>query len=146
MAYIKGNRKVTVHLHREIPWLLLNLQGVGNSEFIKNLMCNWIKIRNCGKAGFFGFICGPAPSHLKGLETSGMVMDMQVPPPTTLHSLALPSPFSFTLSFLQAHQGLCTSCSLCLHLFSPDISTAPYGLLDIFPESISQRGPPRPLQ
>lgn len=42
-------------------------------------------------------------------------------------------------------QGLCTSCSLCQYLSSPDIPTALSCPSAIFPKSLSQGGPPSPF-
>lgn len=107
MVYVPVNRKETVNLDLYTP-LLFILQGAGNSEYIKNLINNWTKVRRCAwLPSFFGSICDPALSCLKSPETSktglGVVRDkgtgLLVPP----HSLC---PASSPSSLLQPHQGL----------------------------------------
>lgn len=81
MAYVKVNRKETVNLYLYALLLLFILQDIGNSEHRTNPIHNWIKIRKYGKASFFGFIYGPA-SYPNTLEHLGLVLELQVSPPT----------------------------------------------------------------
>lgn len=93
MAYVGANRKEIVNFYLYTPLLLLILQSAGNSGYIKNLIYNWIKLENMARLVSLALFVGLAFLIQRTLKHLGVILPFQVPPPTTLPSLPLPSPF-----------------------------------------------------
>ena len=56
MVYVKIKRKETINLYLYMPVCLFIFPSVGNSEHMKNLIHNWIKIKKYDKANFLVFL------------------------------------------------------------------------------------------